>query len=453
MPFGTMEDTMPTASQEIARLIDNVRRNRSMASGLRVMMEREKEFPDRLAAQLTGIALDPASRAYVDQGLDNFWQFSRRLPYYSTEVIIGSGFHAAVYAATRVQRGFPRPLVLERSSRAGGVFAFPGPVFYLNSRNRGGGLGLAGDTGTNPNYLPGAPIQTASLSTGDFQTNADMAFVIRLALAQYADVRTRSEVSEVRSNFDDSYSLYLSNGSAINASRIIDVRGLGDPRDEDKANGSNILTFPQFMRRMAGIWPLRGVRRAAVIGNGDAARVSIEALLGIGPQPAMTPAMLDKVERVDVYGSLPATMESWCRSERGRYNKIGRSLRPDRFGIKRLNVYPNGRPEPVSLPEMALVNGRAYDLIILATGNREIDIPGLPSYDFGNLDTRVVKGIPVGLQGFGDNRNIFRVGPHAKLPFTIQEEDAGVADIDNNRVSMFRLASKTATLAADLPLS
>jgi hypothetical protein len=71
------------------------------------------------------------------------------------EVIIGAGFHAAVYAATRVLSGFPKPLVVERGHRAGGTFAMTDrPTFYLNSRNRPGGGGLAGDQGTSLNYLP-----------------------------------------------------------------------------------------------------------------------------------------------------------------------------------------------------------------------------------------------------------------------------------------------------------
>ena len=35
---------------------------------------------------------------------------------------------------------------------------------------------------------------------------------------------------------------------------------------EQTINATTILTFPQFMQRMAGRWPLRGVRRVAVIG-------------------------------------------------------------------------------------------------------------------------------------------------------------------------------------------
>jgi hypothetical protein len=101
-----------------------------------------------------------------------------------------------VYAAVRVLCGYPKPLVLERDERAGGTFAMTArPTFYLNSRNRGGGAGLAGDQKSSLNYLPGAPIQAANVSMMEYQTNTDMAFVIRLALAQFADVVTNAKGS------------------------------------------------------------------------------------------------------------------------------------------------------------------------------------------------------------------------------------------------------------------
>src|SRR5438270_12703532 len=115
----------------------------------------------------------------------------------SREVFIGSGFHAAVYAATRVLSGYPKPLVLERNQRAGGTFAMTArPTFYLNSRNRPGNAGLAGDQGTSLNYLPGAPIQAAFVST-TYQTETDIALVIRLALAQFVDVVPDATVASV----------------------------------------------------------------------------------------------------------------------------------------------------------------------------------------------------------------------------------------------------------------
>jgi len=417
------------------------------------MMQRESEFGSPLVANLAGIALDPQGREFADQVLDAYWSDQPRqlntLNSASTdrEVIIGGGFHAAVYAATRVLSGYQKPLVLERNERAGGTFALTArPTFYLNSRNRAGNGGLAGDQGASLNYLPGAPIQAANVSMLEFQANTDMAFVIRLALAQFADVVTGATVlSVVRDG--TGVQIDIDGRDPLPAGRVIDARGLGDPNNSDLANGTTILTFPQFMQRMAGMWPLRGVRRAAVVGGGDSAKCAVESFLGIAPQPFMAAAALDSVARIDVYAdNLPTTCEDWQQDIRGRYQAIGRYLRPDRLGLRRLTVISR-RARPVALPGTALIDGRTYDLVVVCTGNQETAIDGL---DFDSFDQYTIPDANVVARQHY-NLPAFRVGPHARLPFTPQEREDGVADIAANAVSMFRTANKTAALAATLP--
>jgi hypothetical protein len=196
---------------------------------------------------------------------------------------------------------------------------------------------------------------------------------------------------------------------------------------------------------MAGMWPLRGLRRVAVIGGGDSGKCAVEALLGVGPQPYMAAASLDSVSRVDWYSNGPTTCEEWQQKIRGRYQAIGRYLRPDRLGVQRLNVLRR-RVRPVALPGTALIDGRTYDLVVLCTGNRETTIDGLSFDSFeeytlpnANAVAREHYSLPA-----------FRVGPHARLPITAQEVQDGVADILANSVSMFRTATKTAALAATL---
>src|SRR6266545_1257529 len=127
-----------------------------------------------------------------------------------------------------------------------------------------------------------------------------MAFVIRLTLAQFADVVPNAKVLSVARD-GTGVEIYVADRDPLHAGRVIDARGLGDPVDQDVANGTTILTFPQFMRRMGGIWPLRGLRRVAVIGGGDAAKCAVESLLGIAPQPFMAAAALDNVDRIGLY--------------------------------------------------------------------------------------------------------------------------------------------------------
>jgi len=294
-------------SAPVESVLTAVTGRQSASAGMRAMMQRESEFASPLQAQLTGIALDPPGREFADQVLDAYWSDQPRqqttLASSSTdrEVVIGGGFHAAVYAAVRVLSGYPKPLVLERNERVGGTFAMTArPTFYLNSRNRAGSGGLAGDQGAALNYLPGAPIQAANVSMLEFQANTDMAFVIRLALAQFADVVTDARVvSVVRDG--TGVQIEIADRDPLFAGRVIDARGLGDPTGQDVANGTTILTFPLFMQRMASMWPLRGVRRAAVVGGGDSAKCAVESFLGIAPQPFMAAAALDSVDRIGLY--------------------------------------------------------------------------------------------------------------------------------------------------------
>lgn len=439
-------------SAQIESLLTAVAAKPTATVGLRAMTQRQTEFASPLAAKLTGIALDRSGREFADQVLDAYWsdeprsQDALRSASTDREVIIGSGVHAAVYAAVRVLSGYPRPLVLERDERVGGTFAMTGrPTFYLNSRNRPGTAGLAGDQGASLNYLPGAPIQAADVSMMEYQTNTDLAFVIRLALAQFADVVPKAKVlSVVRDGIR--VEIEIEDRDVLRAGRVIDARGLGDPLGQDVANGTTILTFPQFMRRMGGIWPLRGLRRVAVLGGGDAAKCAVESLLGIAPQPFMAAAALDHVDRIDWYSdTLPTTCDGWQEQVRGRYQAIGRHLRPDRFGVQRLTVVER-RATPIALPNLGLVDGRTYDLVVVCTGNRETDIDGLDVGEFDDYtvgDRNVVARLHYSLPAF-------RIGPHARLPYTAQERVDGVADLAANAVSIWRTASKTAALAATL---
>src|SRR5690348_6700375 len=47
--------------------------NPSAVQGMRMVMARETEFGSRLAAQLTGIALDPTGRQIAEQAMDAYW--------------------------------------------------------------------------------------------------------------------------------------------------------------------------------------------------------------------------------------------------------------------------------------------------------------------------------------------------------------------------------------------
>src|SRR2546423_5784655 len=65
-------------SAQIESLLAAVAVKPGAAEGLRAMMQRQSEFPNPLAAKLTGIALDPYGREYADQVLDGWWSDQAR---------------------------------------------------------------------------------------------------------------------------------------------------------------------------------------------------------------------------------------------------------------------------------------------------------------------------------------------------------------------------------------
>jgi hypothetical protein len=449
-------------SSALRTMVDYVERSDVDTLKLRAVLSRSTEFGGLEEARLTGIGMDPVLRRSADIALDKFWDngFLRKQALSSAasgtrEVIIGAGYHAAVYAASRVLSGFPRPLVLEKTGRVGGTFGMTGTssTFWLNSRNRPGNAASAGDALGSLNYLPGAPIQAANLGMQEFQGNADMGFVVRLTLAQYADVVVNAPVIEANGGgiFGPVTLTYENGGAevALTAGRVIDARGLGIPVDYARCDGNRILTFPQFMQRMTEAWPLRNIKRVAVVGDGDSGKCAVEAFLGIGPQPSMAIAALDHVERIDWYATgLPQKCKAWRNEQRGRYQALGHYLRRDAYGSRRLNIIAR-RVTPTAIPNGALMGTNCYDLAVMCTGNVEdngtIGLEPLRYSPFyvSNAATMVAKK--------DRDANIYRVGPHARIPFDNYEVEDGLANIPQNAVAMFRTGPRTAALAAALP--
>lgn len=420
---------------------------------------RESEFGGPLEMRLAALALDPISRNSLNERLDDLWTRRDRArkaeaavdAVYVDEIVIGSGFHAAIYSAVRRLGGNEQPVILESTGQVGGAVAVANrPVFFMNSRNRPGNLGLPSDNQAL-NYIPGAPLQPAMLGQSEYQTNADVALAIRLTLAQYAEVITNATVNEVI--FDPGteyvYLVLTEQGDTFRAKRVIDARGLGTPNANDAADGQAILTFPQFMQRMARPFPVRGITRAAVIGNGDSARCAIESLLGIAPEPFMSSTGLDYVRRIDWYAEgVSNNCADFLASERPRYQRIAKYLRANGYEETRLRVLPErGRAERIL--DTVAVNERTYDIAIMATGNRLREIPGIRDYALEYTGSPEARG-PLILGRKESGRPLYQVGPAADIPFSDTELANGLDRIPANRVAMFRLANRTASLAKNV---
>jgi len=86
------------------------------------------------------------------------------------------------------------------------------------------------------------------------------------------------------------------------------------------------------------------------------------------------------------------------------------------------------RATPIALPDGALVDGRMYDLVVWCAGNTETNVDGL---EYRAFDEYAVEGGAAVAARHVDTP-VFRVGPHARLPFTYSERQDGIADLPGN---------------------
>ena len=447
------EEVKAMSAINLSLVTTSIRTKSKMSAGVKALIDREAEFRTMTRKSgsdllLTGLCLIPESREALDTALSDAWgrdPFNLRSGRTYDEVIIGSGPHAAIYASVRTALGFPKPLVIDQSYRPGGTFAITrNPSWYLNSANRPGLVGVPGQ-GQALNYFPGFPVQPADITSAEYPPNSDIGICTRLALAKSADVIAGRKVTESYLYGSVPY-VEFANGVRINARRIIDATGLGEPRDASKANGTTIQTFPQFLARFDEPWPLRDLQRVAVIGDGDSARCAVEALLGIGPSNMMSLASLDYVSEVTWYGrSVPTTCETFRQTQRTRYSRLAKYI-----GTPRLRVRNDqSKVYPVPAMNSAVVGSQSYDLVIMCTGYAGTTL--YSDYDWTNYrDANAgIRSDPIATKVSG--YEVYRVGPAAQLGFTDDEYALRIPERDENRVALFRYANKTAALATTLP--
>ena len=426
-----------------------------MREGRDAMRERVGEMPGNtagereLAADLIGIAIVPQARAQLERAMAKEWRrdATRNMGMGSRahdEIIVGSGYHAAVYAAVRARMGKPKPLVIEQSSMPGGVFTCSERAsFWSNSRNRPGEPNAPGeDEGLN--VIPGAVVQPSMLSSAEYQPNSDIGFSIRLALAMFAKVACDKRVMSVERSDQPPYRTLVEVRDDVQgrtwrlaADRVIQAPGIGTERS---VNGDRILTFSQLMKRMDDPFPLRGMKRVAVIGSGDSAKCAIEALFGLGPAEHWSIPDLDRIERCDWYGNrLPATCELFRKSVRTRYKGIAALLPRDEQQQRNRLVLIRQAVVPIPNYDGVMVGDRRYDYAIFCTGyDTATQVTNLNMFDSGVPVARVVPQY---------RGRCYIVGPAAQIPYSDDESPRPWAVLPENRDAMWRLGPRTAQLA------
>lgn len=419
------------------RAISDASKSKRFNAGIRAMRQRREAFDSEEAMMLAGIGVMPEARAMLNDRFTDYWTGARYFPPGDRpeEIVVGGGLHAAIYCAVRYQKTGIRPVVFEPET-PGGNFAMTihRPAFKLNSENNPGKVAGVPDKfrQQNLNYIPGAPIQVSDISGEDFPNNTDLAYIIRVMLAKYADVYNE-RVTEID---EFSPSVTLATGEVIYAGeRVIDARGLGNPNGEP--NGVNVLSFKQFMQRMETDFPLAGMRRVAVIGGKDSGASAIKRLLGVGPStPGMSTTSIDRVESVDWYNrNTPGTQREFRDSVRTVYSGIARYL-PQNFGEPaRLQVVPRRAGTVQQSYRSVLINGVPYDTAIVCTGYSLPSIGQSSYYDLTPVNDAYRYG------------SVYRIGAAGRFPFTETEEAQPYTANPDNIAAIFRLGVRTASIA------
>lgn len=442
--------------------LKEVMQDEEMSYAATELMGREREFRSMETAMLAGVAMHKGAREHMLSRVEaSYRSASPRLTLLRDqvdEVVIGGGVHAAIYCTVRRALGFPKPIVITKE--VGGAFACSkGAAFFLNSRNRPGEIGIPGDVRGALNIFPGSPLQPSDIGSGEFQTNDTLGFITRMLLAFNAEVfignvmaldKDRTSGSAIV-NVDTEFAV----GQRIKARRVIVATGLNFLRDTDNVTGpprgERIIDFFGFMRRMdEQTFPLRGLRRIAVVGAGDSGKNAIEALIGQGPGQHMSVASLDWPRQIDWYG-VPAeqiTPEGWANCNRSRYKPIGRLFptTESRGRVKPRTDKARGISEGF---EVVYVNERPYDLVILCTGYKSRkpvcqDEWGI-QYDTADRAQRRE------IARKQERMNVWAVGPCAEIGFSTEESYRSFTSTPENTTALFRYGQRTALLAKAMP--
>lgn len=370
------------------------------------------------------------------------------------EVIIGSGVHATVYAATRVQMGFPRPVMLERDDRPGGMFSRYTTRFWLNSVNAGSlDSTSAGPTripsrspSDDLNWLPNCQFQVASVCGTEYPDNKTVGQTVRRNADKYADVYTGCEAT-LYDVFG--YPTIEVDGTRYNVPRLIDARGLRHADAPNAKAGTPVITADHFLSGQLPATIADGTPKSvAIIGDGDSACIVAEALLGQGPDGRPF-----SVSRLGWYGqNLPSnndgevTKNAWLRSGTLHARYLGLARHLPQAGVTGMIEPFRVRAEAASLGSTARVSNRTYDLAVYCTGY-------VPAFTDGEPVIRALDQGP-NRALWRSNGRYFAVGPCAGIAYSNNELAAnlgGYTRFPRNTAAIFRLAPATAQLAATLP--
>jgi hypothetical protein len=412
--LGTIVST-PDIWEGVAPVVD--RAGEFQANG-----QRSGEHHRDLAPLLSGVALNDRAAALFRLGIDRtvaaeseaLRQAIRNGQSSSQELVVGSGWHAAVYSGEALAVNPDRDAVAaEGAPFIGGQFSrATRAVHLLNSRTRPERTDEPNRPGSasSLNSMRRSPLQQADVDTKAYGDQKAFGEVVETNMFLASRVMTDMELVRIRVLPRGTVEALLHNPQTgelftTRHKRVVVAGGIGEELtgfenadeetrrllDEERATPlaeRRILTSQDFIALTgdgANDFPLRGMRNVAIIGPGDTGRVILGKLTGHETESGKSVPTLDWVERIGLYGEGSDTRKEYLGENRPRYVGVALEMprtdeyqsyysrvRPFEGRAQRLRRLDDGRIQVISQDAGGFEVRGEYDRVITAAGYRDV---------------------------------------------------------------------------------
>lgn len=385
-------------------------------------------------------------------------------------LVIGSGPNAAAFVSSLQAENPDQDILVLDRGRLGGQFASYGneEIFDLNSRTRPSNWTASEVAGEAGNINPlgyNAVLQLPDITGKQYAGQNDIADAVRTNIILSSNVGVGIEVQAVSQdevtgkitvfvrtieNPDKTYE--------INPSSVVLATGLGAHKQFDveqalhevneESGFAPYMTSADFMKTLGTkkargeLFPLKGMKKVAVIGAGDSGKIVLEQLLGQSSVD-IGPAQAGRVESVVWFGSDAESKQAYLQSSRARYAKIGAEINARGYSTVNQRVFTSSAKVRASdinrFGDKASIIGNTFDLVIDARGydNAVYDLVDSPA--FNDVANFLPNGRRLG-------QDIYVIGPAAELTF-MQTRLAGIPE---NSASLFNYIPISERLGGEL---
>lgn len=365
-----------TGFKTVARLLNE---DPDLSVEYRAVAERHKEYHNlhteegsrhrNFTGMLAGLMMSERGNDLLDRVIDRTISAesttikeslrTAEIPPYVRSVTIGAGVYGSIMAATR-QMYLPDvpDLTIEQESRVGGQFAqYKKDLFRLNSRRRKelpDAPHVPGSAQSLNSFGKHSVMQSSDTGNESYPYQSTIADTARVNFFLSGKAMVNTELLRIVENNDpeiegklilELYDKDTQEMLRVATDRVINSTGLGEEADllnpDDKitrtilaeekqkferGEDALVMSYSQMVRRMGdptNPFPMKGMKRIVLSGNGDSANVLAGILLGYESQVGKTATQLDSVEEIIWIGQNIESKEKFLEQVRVRYAQIG----------------------------------------------------------------------------------------------------------------------------------